>query len=52
MRAALIKAFGEPTEVIELADVPGPSAPAAGEVLVSVCRGRRKRDRWSAGRSG
>src|SRR5947209_6239080 len=36
MRAALIKAFGEPTEVLELADVSEPSAPAAGEVLVGV----------------
>ena len=36
MRAALIKAFGEPTEVLELADVPEPSAPAEGEVLVGV----------------
>ena len=36
MRAALIKAFGEPTEELELADVPEPSAPAEGEVLVGV----------------
>jgi len=36
MRAALIKAFGELTEVLELADVPEPSGPAAGEVLVGV----------------
>jgi NADPH:quinone reductase-like Zn-dependent oxidoreductase len=36
MRAALIKAFGVPTEVLELADVPEPSGPAAGEVLVGV----------------
>ena len=36
MRAALIKAFGEPTEVLELADVPEPSGPVAGEVLVGV----------------
>ena len=36
MRAALIKAFGEPTEVLELADVPEPLGPAAGEVLVGV----------------
>jgi hypothetical protein len=36
MRAALINSFGEPTEVLELADVPEPSAPAAGEVLVGV----------------
>jgi hypothetical protein len=36
MRAALIKAFGEPTEVLELSDVPESSAPAEGEVLVGV----------------
>jgi NADPH:quinone reductase-like Zn-dependent oxidoreductase len=36
MRAALIRAFGEPTEVLELADVPEPLGPAAGEVLVGV----------------
>jgi NADPH:quinone reductase-like Zn-dependent oxidoreductase len=36
MRAALIKAFGEPAEVLELADVPEPSGPALGEVLVGV----------------
>jgi NADPH:quinone reductase-like Zn-dependent oxidoreductase len=36
MRAALIKAFGEPTEVLELADVPEPSGPAVGEVLLGV----------------
>jgi NADPH:quinone reductase-like Zn-dependent oxidoreductase len=36
MRAAMIKAFGEPTEVLELVDVPEPNGPAAGEVLVSV----------------
>jgi NADPH:quinone reductase-like Zn-dependent oxidoreductase len=36
MRAALIKAFGEPTEVLELSDVPEPSEPALGEVLVGV----------------
>ena len=36
MRTALIKAFGEPTEVLELADLPEPSGPAAGEVLVGV----------------
>ena len=36
MRAALIKAFGEPTEVLELVDVPEPPGPAAGEVLVGV----------------
>jgi NADPH:quinone reductase-like Zn-dependent oxidoreductase len=36
MRAALINAFGEPTEVLELADVPEPLGPAAGEVLVGV----------------
>ena len=36
MRAALIKAFGEPAEVLELADAPEPSGPATGEVLVAV----------------
>jgi NADPH:quinone reductase-like Zn-dependent oxidoreductase len=36
MRAALIKAFGEPTEVLDLADVPEPSGPAATKVLVGV----------------
>src|SRR5437870_585750 len=36
MRAALIKAFGEPTDVLELADIPEPSGPAAGEVLIGV----------------
>src|ERR1700761_4668958 len=36
MRAALIQTFGEPTKVLELADVPEPSGPAAGEVLVGV----------------
>jgi NADPH:quinone reductase-like Zn-dependent oxidoreductase len=36
MRAAIIKAFGEPTEVLELVDVPEPTGPAAGEVLVGV----------------
>src|ERR1700693_2744656 len=36
MRAALIKAFGEPTEVLELSDVPEPSELALGEVLVGV----------------
>ncbi len=30
MRAALINAFGEPTKVLELADVPEPSGPAPG----------------------
>jgi NADPH:quinone reductase-like Zn-dependent oxidoreductase len=36
MHAALIKTFGEPTEVLELADLPEPPGPAAGEVLVGV----------------
>ena len=36
MRAALIEAFGEPTEVLELVDVPEPAGPAAGEVLVGI----------------
>jgi NADPH:quinone reductase-like Zn-dependent oxidoreductase len=36
MHAALIKAFGEPTKVLELADMPEPSGPAGGEVLIGV----------------
>ena len=36
MRAALMEAFGEPTEVLQLVDVPEPTGPAAGEVLVGV----------------
>jgi NADPH:quinone reductase-like Zn-dependent oxidoreductase len=39
MRAALIEAFGEPTEVLELVDVPEPTGPAAGEG-VGRCRAR------------
>jgi NADPH:quinone reductase-like Zn-dependent oxidoreductase len=35
MRAAMIKAFGEPA-VLEFVDVPEPQGPAAGEVLVGV----------------
>jgi NADPH:quinone reductase-like Zn-dependent oxidoreductase len=36
MRAAMIKAFGEPKEVLELVDGPEPSPPGAGEVLIGV----------------
>jgi NADPH:quinone reductase-like Zn-dependent oxidoreductase len=36
MRAAMIKAFGEPTDVLELVELPEPSEPTAGEVLVGV----------------
>jgi NADPH:quinone reductase-like Zn-dependent oxidoreductase len=36
MHGAMIKAFGEPKEVLELIDVQEPAAPAAGEVLVGV----------------
>jgi NADPH:quinone reductase-like Zn-dependent oxidoreductase len=36
MRAVQIKAFGEPTEVLQIVDLPEPPAPAAGEVLVGV----------------
>jgi NADPH:quinone reductase-like Zn-dependent oxidoreductase len=36
MHGAMIKAFGEPTEVLEVVDVPEPASPAAGEVLVGV----------------
>ena len=36
MHGAMIKAFGEPKEVLELVDVQEPAAPAADEVLVGV----------------
>ena len=36
MRAAMIKAFGESAEVLELVDVPKPTGPAAGETLAGV----------------
>jgi NADPH:quinone reductase-like Zn-dependent oxidoreductase len=36
MRAVQIKAFGQPTEVLHLVDVPEPPEPAAREVLVGV----------------
>ena len=36
MRAVQIKTFGEPATVLELADLPEPPAPAAGEVLIGV----------------
>jgi NADPH:quinone reductase-like Zn-dependent oxidoreductase len=36
MLGAMIRAFGEPREVLELVDAQEPAAPAAGEVLVSV----------------
>lgn len=36
MRAAMIKAFGEPKEVLELVDEPEPAPPGAGEVLIGV----------------
>jgi NADPH:quinone reductase-like Zn-dependent oxidoreductase len=36
MRAVQIKAFGPPTEVLHLVDLPEPPRPAAGEVLVGV----------------
>jgi NADPH:quinone reductase-like Zn-dependent oxidoreductase len=36
MRAVQIKAFGPPTEVLHLVDLPEPSRPAAGEVIVGV----------------
>jgi NADPH:quinone reductase-like Zn-dependent oxidoreductase len=36
MRAVQIKAFGPPTEVLQLVDLPEPPRPAAGEVLVGV----------------
>src|ERR1700761_4667381 len=36
MRGAMIRAFGQPTEVLELVDAPEPTRPAEGEVLVGV----------------
>jgi NADPH:quinone reductase-like Zn-dependent oxidoreductase len=36
MRAVQIMAFGQPTEVLHLVDLPEPPGPAAGEVLVGV----------------
>ena len=36
MRAVRIKAFGQPTEVFHLVDLPEPPGPAAGEVLVQL----------------
>jgi NADPH:quinone reductase-like Zn-dependent oxidoreductase len=36
MHAVQIKAFGPPTEVLHLVDLPEPAGPAAGEVLVGV----------------
>src|SRR5437762_8490186 len=36
MRALQIRAFGEPGIVLELADLPEPSAPGADQVLIGV----------------
>jgi NADPH:quinone reductase-like Zn-dependent oxidoreductase len=36
MRAVQIRTFGEPGLVLELADLPEPPPPAAGEVLIGV----------------
>src|ERR1700741_4402126 len=36
MRAAMIKAFGEPKQVLELVDGPEPAPPGSGEVLIGV----------------
>src|SRR5436189_5537467 len=36
MRAVQIRTFGEPGIVLELADLPEPPAPAAGQVLIGV----------------
>ena len=36
MRAVQIRTFGDPGIVLELADLPEPPAPAAGEVLIGV----------------
>jgi len=36
MRALQISSYGDPLEVLELADIPEPGAPGAGEVLIDV----------------
>jgi NADPH:quinone reductase-like Zn-dependent oxidoreductase len=36
MRAVQIRTFGEPGIVLELADLPDPPAPGAGQVLIGV----------------
>src|SRR2546425_6969139 len=36
MRAVQIRTFGEPGIVLELADLPEPPAPTAGQVLIGV----------------
>src|SRR2546423_13046319 len=36
MRAVRIRTFGEPASVLDLADLPDPPAPAAGQVLIGV----------------
>ncbi len=36
MRAVQVRAFGEPTIVLEPADLPEPPAPAVGQVLIGV----------------
>ncbi|MCW3096125.1 MAG: Alcohol dehydrogenase GroES domain protein [Chthonomonadaceae bacterium] len=36
MRALQISAYGDPLKVLELADVPEPGAPGAGEVLIDI----------------
>ena len=36
MRALQISAYGDPSKVLELVDIPEPAAPGAGEVLIDV----------------
>jgi len=36
MRALQISAYGDPLKVLELVDIPEPSAPGSGEVLIDV----------------
>ena len=36
MRALQISAYGDPLNVLELVDIPGPGAPGTGEVLIEV----------------
>ena len=36
MHALQITTFGDPSEVVELVEIPDPDAPSAGEVLIAV----------------
>jgi NADPH:quinone reductase-like Zn-dependent oxidoreductase len=36
MRALQISAYGDPSEVLSIAEIPEPGAPGAGEVLIAI----------------